>query len=457
MLSLLLFSFAFLDVGYSDDSWDAESAQEYMDDMAEYIDNINEMYNPDYEGLDYNTGDDYPIEVGIDYDYGSTSETISFDEDGGVEDAGVITYIDGAYTWDVVLPENFEKVEISHYDKNNPDVVKKYMGWNAYLMVNNQMVWQFLSWDSSSGGQIFDYSLNEQVSESSGSGKWIDATDFFISGSNTVMFYHYSEGDGIGLNINVETEEVEEEIAEELVEIEEEVVVEPVEEEIVELVEVEEVVVEPVEVGVVEEEPIEKVTFFGHEEAASVKGEIVLEGDWKDAVVEGPNWGDKVNVDFDKATVLEVEDEELKFLVTEFKKSKEDMGLGGAAWAMVDVGVSLIGGTIAKGGGYIGKAAGLISTVDDVANAVEGASVAVEESEKSNIPKGVVKGGAAIVPGGNYAYNAISGLDSQSEIQNIVGGMEGWAKVVVGDVDGNGVEEVIAYTRTGVYILEVNE
>lgn len=134
---------------------------------------------------------------------GSSVSTIDFTGEGGTQDAGVVTYSDAPRTWIVNLPDNFVKVEVAHYDKNAPDTIKKYMGWNGYLEVNSMRLWEFLSWSSDTGGLIYDYALYEEVYESSGSGLWIDATDFFYSGVNTVTYYHYTSGDGIGLKIRV--------------------------------------------------------------------------------------------------------------------------------------------------------------------------------------------------------------------------------------------------------------
>jgi len=129
--------------------------------------------------------------------------SVTFSYDGGTEDLGVTTYVMVPRTWTVEIPGNYEKVETTHYDKPTPDTVKKYMGWNGYVEVNGEKLWNFLSWSSVTGGVIYDYALDSQVSESSGSGKWIDATEFFQAGENTVKYYHYTGGDGIGMKIRV--------------------------------------------------------------------------------------------------------------------------------------------------------------------------------------------------------------------------------------------------------------
>lgn len=134
--------------------------------------------------------------------------SVSFSTAGGTEDFGVTTYVMSPRNWVVTIPNNFTKVETAHYDKPTPDTMKKYMGWNGYLEVNSQKVWKFLSWSSATGGVIYDYALDQQVAESSGAGKWIDATAFFQAGENTVKYYHYTGGNGIGLKIRVTTGEI---------------------------------------------------------------------------------------------------------------------------------------------------------------------------------------------------------------------------------------------------------
>ena len=132
--------------------------------------------------------------------------SVTFSDDGGTEDLGVTTYVMVPRTWTVEIPGNYEKVETTHYDKPTPDTVKKYMGWNGYAEVSGEKLWKFLSWSSGTGGVIQDYVLDQQVYESTGVGKWVDATEFFQAGANTVQYYHYTEGGGIGLKIRVTTE-----------------------------------------------------------------------------------------------------------------------------------------------------------------------------------------------------------------------------------------------------------
>jgi len=133
------------------------------------------------------------------------SSSLTFTESGGTQDAGVVTYSQAPHTWTVTLPSNFTKVETIQYDAKTPTTMKKYMGWNGYLKVNGTKVWEFKSFSSETGGVIYDATLGKEVSESSGSGLWIDATSYFKAGSNTVVFYHYTSGDGIGLKIKVTT------------------------------------------------------------------------------------------------------------------------------------------------------------------------------------------------------------------------------------------------------------
>ena len=136
---------------------------------------------------------------------GNATSSMTFTTSGGTEDGGYLSYLDGAHTWTVTLPDNFTKVETTQYDRHTSTTYKKYMGWNGYLKVNSEYLWKFLSWSASTGGLIQDYALGQQVYESTGAGLWIDATDFFNAGSNTVTYYHYTEGDGLGLKIKVTT------------------------------------------------------------------------------------------------------------------------------------------------------------------------------------------------------------------------------------------------------------
>ncbi len=117
-------------------------------------------------------------------------------------DSGLITYTEVPKTISVTLPTDFDrftdKVEVAHYD--SAGTIKKYMGWNGNLQINGVTLWSFMGF-SDAGGTIYDAAIGGEVSESSGSGKWIDATLFFIPGENSVYFYHYNEGDGIGVKV----------------------------------------------------------------------------------------------------------------------------------------------------------------------------------------------------------------------------------------------------------------
>lgn len=147
----------------------------------------------------------------VEEEAGELVSSLTFTSD-GTKDGGVVTSNDAPHTWTVNIPDNFAKVEVIHYDAANPETIKKYMGWDGYLSVNENLVWEFLSWASDTGGVIYDYALDEQVYESSGAGLWIDATSFFNAGSNIVEFYHFTGGDGIGLKIKVTTGEDGEEV-----------------------------------------------------------------------------------------------------------------------------------------------------------------------------------------------------------------------------------------------------
>ena len=128
---------------------------------------------------------------------------MSFGTSGGTQDGGSIT--SGSHSWTVTIPSNFTKVEITHYAYGSASTIRKYMGWNGYLKVNGEYIWKFNSYSSSTGGLIQDYTLGQEVNETSGHGFWIDATEFFDAGSNALAFYHFNEGDGIGTKVRVTT------------------------------------------------------------------------------------------------------------------------------------------------------------------------------------------------------------------------------------------------------------
>jgi|GEM_PF-3507991 len=131
------------------------------------------------------------------------ADDLDFSGGSGTQDAGAVASYDGPKTWTVTLPSDFTKVETIHYDKGNPSNERKYMGWEGSLTANGSDVWRFKSWASSTGGIIYDGALGQDVRESTGIGQWIDATQFFRAGSNTVVFAHNTGGSGIGLKIRV--------------------------------------------------------------------------------------------------------------------------------------------------------------------------------------------------------------------------------------------------------------
>ncbi|MFC1612738.1 hypothetical protein ACFL23_00205 [Patescibacteria group bacterium] len=128
--------------------------------------------------------------------------SMSFGSSGEMKDGGVIPASRAPHIWTVNLPSRFTKVEITHYAKNSSNYVKKYMGKNGYVKVNDKTVWEFSPY-SSSNGQVYDASLGKNVTEASGLNKWIDATKFFQAGSNTVKFYHYTTIEAIGVKLRV--------------------------------------------------------------------------------------------------------------------------------------------------------------------------------------------------------------------------------------------------------------
>jgi hypothetical protein len=118
-------------------------------------------------------------------------------------DLGLVHYTQAPKTFSVELPDSFSKVEIGVYGKGD-DTPNSYGGWNAWLKVNGQMVWQFKRWNKKEGGVIADYTRGgEEVREVIGRDKYLNATSFFKSGLNQITYYHYNEGPGINVKIRV--------------------------------------------------------------------------------------------------------------------------------------------------------------------------------------------------------------------------------------------------------------
>jgi len=77
--------------------------------------------------------------------------------------------------------------------------------WNAYLEVNGELAWEFLEYDRIDGGIIYDYTIDQQVLESTGNGEWLDITDICTFRENTFTYSHFTSGDGLVLKIRITT------------------------------------------------------------------------------------------------------------------------------------------------------------------------------------------------------------------------------------------------------------
>ncbi len=61
-------------------------------------------------------------------------------------------------TWTVDLPQEFDRVEIGIYRKGRVPVAR-YAGWNAWLKVNDESVWEFRRLDVNQRGIVYDHVL----------------------------------------------------------------------------------------------------------------------------------------------------------------------------------------------------------------------------------------------------------------------------------------------------------
>ncbi len=115
-------------------------------------------------------------------------------------------------TLSVELPEDFRSIEIANYEASNSEQVAKYMGWNGIVKVNDNLVWNVKS-TTPNGVFIMDRTLGKVVDATSGVGSWLDATNFFKAGKNTIIFYHENKG-SIGVKVRVTSVTAEEAKAE---------------------------------------------------------------------------------------------------------------------------------------------------------------------------------------------------------------------------------------------------
>jgi len=116
---------------------------------------------------------------------------------------GLVTYQETPKNFTVFIPENFSRVEISCYHKGD-EKPNSYCGWNGWLKVNGQLVWEFKRWNKQEGGIIADYTQGgKEVRETTGRGKYLEVTNFFKSGTNQVTYYHFNEGPGINVKLKI--------------------------------------------------------------------------------------------------------------------------------------------------------------------------------------------------------------------------------------------------------------
>jgi len=116
-------------------------------------------------------------------------------------DLGTVAYYEAPKTWTIDIPGDFTRVEVGTYGEGS-DVVNKYGGWNAWLNVNDNRAWEFLTFDPERGGIIYDYILDQEVLETSGKDQYLDATAAFRAGTNTLTYYHFTDG-AIGVKVRI--------------------------------------------------------------------------------------------------------------------------------------------------------------------------------------------------------------------------------------------------------------
>jgi len=101
----------------------------------------------------------------------------------------------------VDLPGDFTRVEVGTYGEGS-DVVNKYGGWNAWMNINDNRAWEVLTFNPELGGIIHDYVLGQEVLETDGKGQYLDATAAFRAGTNTITYYHFTDG-AIGVKVRI--------------------------------------------------------------------------------------------------------------------------------------------------------------------------------------------------------------------------------------------------------------
>jgi len=122
--------------------------------------------------------------------------------DSEIFDTGrLIPFSDCPFDFIIDVGDNFTKVEIQHYGQDGS--VDKFGGWKAWLGVNGDLVYEWLSWDSEIGVEWYDYTEQSYYYDNESRPDYTDITDYIHPGENIITFYHYTEGPGTGIIVKV--------------------------------------------------------------------------------------------------------------------------------------------------------------------------------------------------------------------------------------------------------------
>ena len=122
--------------------------------------------------------------------------------DSEIFDTGrLIPFSDCPFDFIINVEDNFTKVEIQHYGQDGS--VDKFGGWKAWLEVNGDLVYEWLSWDSEIGAEWYDYTEQSYYYDNESRPDYTDITDYIHPGENIITFYHYTEGPGAGIIVKV--------------------------------------------------------------------------------------------------------------------------------------------------------------------------------------------------------------------------------------------------------------
>ncbi len=112
---------------------------------------------------------------------------------------GPIKYYEAPQTWQFTVPSGASKVEVVTYAANNPSRLDAYGGWTAYLKINGIEMWE------NTPTTTTDYTTGQTypVNAGYGLGKWVDVTKYVTSGTNSLTYYHFNEGDGLGIIVKI--------------------------------------------------------------------------------------------------------------------------------------------------------------------------------------------------------------------------------------------------------------